>query len=187
MDHQLGWTPDDLGRFVEQVRGDRFFAVWMLVTTTGIPFDTVLDLTRGDVDLQQRRITAQVPGRRSPCSREYRLDPYTFEAIREHAITWDKERDVLGQDTQNLFVWTNGQQLDQASARRMFGQHCAAAGVPTVSLNQVRIAYVVAALETGIPPRVISRRFEGAPPPVREFAVPNPTLTAPQTRSTRSR
>ena len=47
------WSPQDLGEFIDQVRDDRLFALWMLVATTGIRLDTLLDLRRGDVDMQE--------------------------------------------------------------------------------------------------------------------------------------
>ena len=33
--HQV-WTPEQLGRFVEHVQHDRFYALWLLVATTGL-------------------------------------------------------------------------------------------------------------------------------------------------------
>src|SRR5690349_1849463 len=90
------WSPDQLGKFVDQVRDDRFFALWMLVSTTGLPTDALVDLRRGDIDLQEPRLTVRPmtkAGRSAtPLSlaRSYSLDPDTHEALREHAISWDK-------------------------------------------------------------------------------------------------
>jgi len=157
---QTAWTPEDLGRFVGQVRNDRFFALWMLVATTGLPLETILGLRRGDLNVQSRRIVPSSDKRASTRhARSFGLDPNTYDSLRDHVITWDKERYAMSQDTRMLFVWSNGQPLDAASASRMFRQHCAGAGIPVVSIEQMRTAYATAALEFGIPTKVITDRL----------------------------
>lgn len=159
------WVPEDLGAFIAEVSDDRFFALWMLVGTTGAPLNALTGLARHDVDFATRRISPSSPTV-SDSSRAstrhhhgYALDPTAYEALKEHVATWDKERHILDQDTQKLFVWSNGQQVDTRAIRTMFAQHCEAAGVPVVPLQEVRQAYVLAALETGIPVKVISDRI----------------------------
>lgn len=172
------WTADDLGAFVEQVSDDRFFAMWMLITTTGMQLDALTGLERHDVDFEERRITPEPTavrgGTRSlTAHRSYALDPTAYDALKEHVITWDKERYVLGQDTQKLFVWSNGEQIDGRSIRSMFVQHCSAARVPVVSLQEARQSYVTAAIETGMPVKVMSERLGHTVEPRNLRAVPS--------------
>lgn len=160
------WEPADLGAFIGQVRNDRFFALWMLAATTGAPFDRIVSLERGDVDLEERRfkpagITPAASRPRGVPS--YRLEPDTYAALREHVASWDKERHVLAPDTTRLFAWSNGEPLDSGSAMRMFEQHCGNAGLPVVTINDVRLAYVLAALESGIPTRTFRDRLARGP------------------------
>lgn len=129
-------------------------------STTGLSFETILGVRRHEVDLQNRRIIPSTDqGTKVRQHHDFGLDPDTYDSLREHVIAWDKERYALGQDTPMLFVWSNGQQLDAASASRMFQQHCANAGVPVVSIDQMRVAYAMAALESGIPTKVIRERL----------------------------
>jgi hypothetical protein len=50
-----------------------------------------------------------------------------------------------------LFVWSNGEQVDVGAVRTMFRQHCSLAGLPVVPLQAMRQAYIVAAIDSGIP------------------------------------
>lgn len=183
------WTPEQLGAFVGQVRDDRFLALWMLLATTGLPVPAALNLRRSEVDLQRRHLSTAAMSRRGEAGargpRIYQLDPDTYDALREHVISWDKEREVLAQKTQHLFVWSNGAQLDRGSVRRMFHQHCAAAGVPVVPYKEMRFAYVVAALESGLPTRIIRERLGRRPQ--RSAAKGTPEQTSETTRSDSAR
>jgi site-specific recombinase XerD len=121
--------------------------------------------------------------------RSYALDPTAYDALKEHVIAWDKERYILDQDTQKLFVWSNGEQVDTRATRSMFGQHCEAAGVPIVALQEIRQAYIVAAVETGIPVRVIAQRLGHTVEPRNLRAVPRNEHAVPRdaNRQTRGR
>jgi len=55
------WTPEQLGRFVDHVLNDRFYALWLLVVTTGLRRGELAGLRRDDVDLQHGRITPSAP------------------------------------------------------------------------------------------------------------------------------
>lgn len=150
------WEPSHLGAFIRHVRSDRFFALWMLAATTGVSFDRIVSLERPDVDLEARRFnpagatSAAVDTRRGP---SYLLEPDTYDAVREHVTNWEHERRLLAHGGPRLFVWSNGEPLDAGSAMTMFEQHCGNAGVPIVTINDMRLAYVLAALESGIPTR----------------------------------
>ena len=161
-DSAARWTPGDLGIFVEQVRDDRFFALWLLAATTGFRLDVLTGLTRQDVDLAAGRISpSPAPGKEQSATarRAYVLDPTAHDALKEHVASWEMEREVLRQKTQKLFVWSNGEQVDPGSVRTMFMQHCSLAALPVLPLQKIREAHVVAALVSGIPLREISGRL----------------------------
>lgn len=169
------WSPDQLGNFIAQVRDDRFFALWMLIATTGIRLDTLVKLRREDVDLQQPRLTPRtggaVPGAITfDVVRTYALDPDAHDALREHVITWDKERN--GQRSDRIFVWSDGGPVRPKSVEVLFRRHCQKAGLPVVPLQAMRQAYVVAAIETGIPTAVISERLGHAVSPTSLRRIP---------------
>jgi len=158
------WAPEHLSAFVEQVRDDRFFALWMLIATTGVRLEALTGLLRHEVDFDDGRISpspvaASGGGRTTTARRRYTLDPAAYDVLQEHIAFWELERQVLRQETQKLFVWSNGEQVDAGAVRTMFRQHCSLAGLPVVPLQAMRQAYVVAALVSGIPVKQISDRL----------------------------
>jgi integrase len=165
------WTPEQLGLFVDHVEGDRFFALWLLVVTTGFRRGELAGLLRHDVDLHHGRVTPSAPrvvvdGRAQESETKTRsgerslaLDPTSWDALRDYITFWDKEREALGQSTQLLFVWPNGNPIHPDTITALFHKHCAAAGLPRIRLHDVRHSYATAALKAGIPPKVISERL----------------------------
>jgi integrase len=159
------WSPEQLRSFVEHVRDDRFFALWLLVVTTGFRRGELAGLLRHDIDFQNRRVTPSAPrvvvaGRAQESEtktasgiRWLALDPDTWEALHEYIQLWDKERYLLGQPTQLLFVWPNGDPLHPDTITALFHKRCAAAGLPRIRLHDVRHSYATAALKAGIPPK----------------------------------
>lgn len=162
-DSAATWAPEHLGTFVAQVRDDRFFALWMLIATSGVRLEALTALRRHDVNLAEGRIrpSAAILGQRSAMTarRSYALDPTAYVVLKQHVATWAMERQVLRQETQRLFVWSNGEQVDPEAIHTMFRQHCSMAGLPAVSVQTIRQAYVVAAIDSGIPVRQISDRL----------------------------
>lgn len=165
------WTPEQLGRFVTHVEGDRFYALWLLVVTTGFRRGELAGLRRDDIDLEHGRVTPSAPrvvvsGKAEESEtkthsgeRTLALDPTTWDALREYVIAWDKERYLLGQDTKLLFVWPNGRPLHPDTITALFHRHCAAAELPKIRLHDVRHSYATAALKAGIPAKIISERL----------------------------
>jgi len=165
------WTPEQLGQFVRHVESDRFHALWLLVVTTGFRRGELAGLKRDDVDLQHGRVTPSAPrvvvdGRAEESETKTRsgvrtlaLDPTTWEALRDYLIYWDRERELLGQDTKLLFVWPNGRPLHPETITDLFHKHCAAAGLPRIRLHDVRHSYATAALKARIAPKIISERL----------------------------
>jgi integrase len=165
------WTPEQLGTFVEHVRDDRFFALWLLVATTGLRRGELAGLRRLDVDFQSRTVSPSTPrvvvagraldseAKTTSGIRNLALDPETLEALREYIVVWDTERELLGQDTQLLFVWSNGRPLHPDTITGLFHDHCRRAGLPRIRLHDVRHSYATAALKAGIPAKVISERL----------------------------
>ena len=160
-DSTATWTPEHLGTFVEQVRDDRFLALWMLVATGDVRLETLTGLLRQDVDLDEGRISPSptgIPdgGRTTTARRSYVLDPTAYDVLKQHVVGWELERQVLRQETQALFVWSNGEQVDAGAVETMFRQHCSIAGLPVVPLHAMQQAYVAAAIDSGIPVKQIS-------------------------------
>jgi integrase len=165
------WTPEQLGIFVRQVEDDRFYALWLLVATTGLRRGELAGLTYGDIDLLHGRVSPSTPrvvvaGHAQESETKTRagvrslaLDPETRAALDQFIGTWREERRLLGQDTQLLFVWPDGRPLHPDTITALFHRHRKAAGLPRIRLHDVRHSYATAALKAGIPPKVISERL----------------------------
>lgn len=165
------WTPQQLGAFVSHVRSDRFYALWLLASTTGLRRGELAGLRCGDVDLQHGVVSPTVTrvvvdGRvqesetkTSAGERVVALDPATRQALHSYIETWEVERRLLGQVTQLLFVWPDGQPLHPDTITALFHKHCHAAGLPKIRLHDVRHSYATAALKNGVPAKVISERL----------------------------
>jgi integrase len=165
------WTPAQLGEFVDHVQGDRFYALWLLVVTTGVRRGELAGISRDDVDLARGTVT---PGRTRVVvdghaqdsetktqagERVLALDPVTWEALRGYTEFWGQERELLGQATRLLFVWPNGQPIHPDTITALFHKHCEAAGLPRIRLHDVRHSYASAALKANVSPKVISERL----------------------------
>ncbi len=115
------WTPEQLRTFVEHARDDRFYALWLLVATTGLRRGELAGLRAEDFDLKAGKVTPAVPrvvvdGRAQESepktSHGYRslaLDPVTTEAIQQHIKRWRAERRSTGHNSPLIFCWPDGQ------------------------------------------------------------------------------
>lgn len=165
------WTPEQLGAFVQHARPDRFYALWLLVATTGLRRGELAGLTRSDIDLVGRKVSTGTPrvvadgrvieseAKTRSGERNLALDPTTVEALREYLSTWQEEAALLGQDRQLLFVWPNGNPLHPDTITALFHRLCVEASLPKIRLHDVRHSYATAALKAGIAPKVISERL----------------------------
>lgn len=165
------WTPEQLGEFVDHVQQDRFFALWLLVATTGLRRGELAGLLCDDIDFAHRRVSPSVPrvvvdgaaqeseSKTSSGVRNVSLDPYTCNELKAYVAEWKRERSSLGQSSRLLFVWEDGRPLHPETITTLFHQHCQAAGLPRIRLHDVRHSYASAALKAGVPAKVISERL----------------------------
>lgn len=165
------WNPAQLRDFVDHVRGDRFFALWLLVVTTGLRRGELAGLTAEDIDLVHARVApgttrvvvdgyAQTSRTKTASGeRNLALDPDTAAALAGYLRTWGAERAALEQSTRLLFVWADGRPVHPDTITALFHRHCTTAGLPRIRLHDVRHSYATAALQAGIPAKVISERL----------------------------
>ncbi len=165
------WDPEQMARFVEQVRGDRFSAMWLLGATTGMRRGELAGLLSTDIDFTHARVTPSSPrvsvdGRvresdtkTEAGNRVMALDPQSLAALREYVDLWSEERRLLGQSSKLLFVWPDGTPVHPDTITALFRKHVAAAGLPKIRLHDLRHSYASAALKSGISPKVVSERL----------------------------
>ena len=162
----------------DHVHDDRFFALWLLVATTGLRRGELAGLRRHDIDFVHDRVIAVVtPGRRGRAAHRSRRRRPAL-AIRSLALDPDdaggacwttcgsgtRSAQLLGQDTQLLFVWPNGQPLHPDTITALFHKHCAGGRRCRASgCTMCRHSYATAALHAGVLGRRSSASGSGTP------------------------
>jgi integrase len=165
------WTAEQLRAFLEHVRGDRLYAAWRLLATTGMRRGEVLGLPLSDLDLgaarvsiaetligaRQRSTPKTEKGRRSVA-----LDSETVDALRAHADRQADEMAALGpayQDNGLAFCREDGTPIWPRSFSRAFGRHVEAAALPAIPLKNLRHTHATLALQAGVHPKVVQERL----------------------------
>lgn len=165
------WTPEQLRAFVDHIRADRLFALYLILVTTGMRRGEVAGLRREDVDLdtgtvipQRPRIvvdgqTAESDPKTEAGRRPRALDPVTLAALRAHIRRWEGERTLTGHTNDLLFCWPDGSHIHPDSVTDWFQGHARTLGLPVIRLHDVRHSYATAALKSGVHPKVVSERL----------------------------
>lgn len=168
------WSPEQLRAFLEHVRGDRHYALWLLAATTGLRRGELAGLRWCDLDLDRRQLRVvenrviashrQVTG--SPKSERSRrtigIDSTTVAALRTWRKCQAEERLVMGagwRDNPQVFTEPTGEPVHPQRVTRRFNAHVIAAGLPAIRLHDVRHSYATAALAAGERVEVVSRRL----------------------------
>jgi integrase len=172
------WTAGELRRFLEQVRGDRLFALWRLGATTGMRRGELAGLTWQMLDLDGARLSVEqqlVPTKGGasfgpPKSRRSRrtiaLDPETVDALRRHRETQLLERDFAGPaytDRDLVFADPLGGTIHPRRLTKSFSQHRKAAGIPGGSLHVLRHTAATLMLSGGVPIHIAAARLGDDP------------------------
>ncbi|MGH3866232.1 MAG: tyrosine-type recombinase/integrase [Pseudonocardiaceae bacterium] len=165
------WTPEQLRRFLDQVADDRFYALWLLVATTGLRRSELAGLRRQDVDLVMGRIESSATrvvvggqvedsdGKTENSVRSLALDPVTLDALRLYVQRWQEEKELFGHQGDVLFAWPDGRPIHPDTITDWFTSHAILAGLPPIRLHDVRHSYATAALRAGVPVKVVSERL----------------------------
>ncbi len=165
------WTPDQLRTFMRHVKGDRLYALYLLVVTTGMRRGEVTGLRRVDVDLDAGTVVPMVPrvvvdGQAAESEtktdsgrRPRALDPMTVAALRAHIATWEANRADFGHTNELLFCWADGASIHPDSVTDWFQDHARRAGLPVIRLHDARHSYATAALKAGVHPKIVSERL----------------------------
>jgi len=170
------WSPVQVGAFLRATADGRLSALWVLFATTGMRRGEVLALRWGDLLLPssgQGRVTVEraavAAGYRVVTSspktaasvRTIDMDGATTAALRRHRVRQAEERLAsLGAWTGDLvFCREDGSPIHPQTATYWFQKAAAAAGLPVIPLHGLRHSFATAALEAGIPAKLVQERL----------------------------
>jgi integrase len=168
------WTTGQIGEFLQHVRSDRLYALWLLAFTTGMRRGELLGLRWPDVDLNGARLSVvqtliTVRGevqfsepKTAKSRRSLSLDAATVAVLRAHRKAQLEDRIAWGPDwtdTGLVFTRENGERLHPVVVSRQFLEFAAAAGLPRIRFHDTRHSYATAALSAGVHPKVVSERL----------------------------
>jgi integrase len=168
------WTAAELRRFLEHVRDDRLYALWLLYATTGFRRGEALAHTWPDLDLdagwtsmREARVSiayrvASSRGKTERSRRRVALDKATVAALRAHRKRQAAEQLALGpgyEDHELVFCSEDGTPLHPERVSQMFRGHVRSAGLPRIPLKNLRHTWASLALQAGVNPKVVSERL----------------------------
>jgi integrase len=168
------WTAAELGRFLDQVRDDRLFALWLLLALSGMRRGEALGLRWEDADLAASRLSvtralvavgydvrvSEPKTRRG--RRSIALDPATVAALHAWRVRQTEERLALGPawiDTGLVFTRENGSHIHPDRATKVFDSHVRRSGLARIRLHDLRHTHATLALAAGFHPKVVSERL----------------------------
>jgi len=167
------WTVEQLSRFLQQARTDRFFPLWVLEATSGMRRSELAGVRRDGIDHNDGTllvgptrvvIDGQVideDGKSDDSWRTIALDPYTLGVLRAHVHQLDQERIEAGelyQDHGLLFCWEDGRPPHPDTITARFRRITNAAGLPPIKLHELRHTYATAGRRAKVDTKALSRR-----------------------------
>lgn len=160
------WSADELRRFLEFVRADNLYPLWLLLATTGMRRGEVLGLRWCDIDLPR----AEAAIRQTVVSHNYRiamsepktargrrlvaLDGHTVAALEAYRDEKSPER-----DDELLFCYRTGTALNPIDISKRFIRLSKGAGLKRIRLHDLRHTHATLALQAGIHPKIVSERL----------------------------
>ena len=169
------WTPAQAQAFLRALPSDRLKALFLLELTTGIRRGHLCGLKWGNVDLDQGRITPtdsrivlhgrardKRGGKTANADKTIAIDTRTVAALRHWRAEQDEIRRLRGPDYEGgdlVFTTEFGRPLHPQNLVDLIERYAAEAGVPRITFHDLRHTYATAALEGGVPMKVVSERI----------------------------
>jgi len=168
------WTVQQLQAFLQFVRRDRFFALWVLEATSGMRRSELagarldlLDLKAGILEIGPTRVVVngkviESDGKTENTQHLLALDPFTLAALAAHVEMIETERKEFGPDSHDrgwLFCCENGIPPHPDTITRRFKRLSEAAGLPVIDLHDVRHSYATAGRNAKIDWKALSKRI----------------------------
>ena len=171
---QQVWSPQELGAFLDHVRDDRLYALWLLVATTGMRRGELAGLRWVDIDFDHATVSPTSPGW-SSTTRSMTRPPRPSGPDAASPSIRSRSRHCKPSASSRVRTARRSEGATATTAMSSPGRTAArctprtsptgststpgAAGLPRIRLHDVRHSYATAALKAGISAKVISERL----------------------------
>jgi integrase len=165
------WTPEAAVQFLDYVKDDRFYPMWLVLLSTGLRRGELAGLTWESIDFRagtvsifsQRTMTVnneETIG--APKTEKGRriipLSPRVLDALRDWRELQNEERAAFGEaytDTQYLFTDADGVPIRPHRIRQRLNMLQEKAGVEVISVHNLRHTVATMLLAAGVHPKVV--------------------------------
>ena len=178
----VAWDGKTLGEFLARskayvgkgAQSDRYFALWMLLATTGLRRGEALGLRWSDLDLESKVLSVsqtviavdheQMIGtpKTAAGARSVELDSMTIATLRDHRRTQLEERMLMGAgftDRGFVFCLPDGRPYHPERVSTEFDRRVAKWELPRITLHGLRHTWATLALRGGVHPKVVQERL----------------------------
>jgi integrase len=177
VDHKdrVTWSSEELGEFLESVRDDRLYPVFVELATTGMRRGEVLGLRWRDVDFDagdlaiantRTPVKSEIvtgPPKTARSRRQVFLDEWTLDVLRAQRRSQAADRLAAGPawnaDEDYVFTDELGVPVNPNSVSKRFDTIVRKSGLPRIRLHDLRHTYATVALKAGVHPKVVSERL----------------------------
>ncbi|HUP69960.1 MAG TPA: tyrosine-type recombinase/integrase [Acidimicrobiales bacterium] len=164
------WNEVEARRFLEACRGDRLVALWTLMVSTGMRRGEAVGLRWEDVDLKASRLSVVqhvvvvnnrplIQEIKTPTSRRSLvLYPNVVTVLRKHRAAQKEEHLFVGGgwvESGLVFTTATGGVLHPRNMLRSFDAVVAKAGVPDITMHDLRHTAASLALRAGVHPKLV--------------------------------
>lgn len=168
------WTPEQYGKFLDCIEGDRLFALYVLAGQRGLRRGELLGLRWEDIDFERAelRVVQQLvqvgheirfgPPKTERARRVVALDSASVEALRAWRVKQAAERLAWGpayEDTGLVFTREDGAPVHPERVTKAFRRLASRAGLPLIRLHDLRHTSATLGLLAGEDMRLVSRRL----------------------------
>jgi integrase len=168
------WTNLELRKFLDTVKNERLYPLWLTLAMTGLRRGEALALRWVDVDLDRARLSVRrslVPingtvevhePKTSRGRRLVALDPFTVSVLKAWGRRQKEEHLEWGPawtDSGLLFTRADGKLIHPERVSKAFRAAVKKNGLPQIHLHDLRHTHATLALEAGVHPKVVSDRL----------------------------